>query len=191
MHLPIRPNLVFGVVALALLFSAGRAAAQQKLGHLISLHVETVIATDTHQGMDPKLERSPAAKRLRAIFDYTTYRLLRHQDENTRCGLPVAFNLPGGRILHVSPTTVEGNMIVMEMVLFAGAEPVMRTELEMTNGGSLMLVGPRVPGQTYIVTIGAETDAPVGRDLHDAAAPASHPSATNAALSPSPAPPQN
>jgi hypothetical protein len=93
---------------------------------------------------------------LKTVFDYTSYRLVKHEEAGTESGQPVAFNLPGGRILHVEPLAIEGNMVAMELVLFAGAHSIMRTELKMMKGGALILVGPRSPGETYITTIAVE-----------------------------------
>ena len=89
------------------------------------------------------------------VFDYTSYALLKHEHASIGCGQAVAFNLPRGRILHVDPIRVEGNMIAMELVLFEGVHLVMRTEIKLMKTGAIMIVGPRSLGETYITTIEA------------------------------------
>jgi len=158
MHAPSSNGLIIWVVALCALGTQGQALAQGKHLRSIRVHVDSVFATDTHKGMDARLAATSVGNRLRAVFDYTTYRLLKQDEEETVCGQAVAFNLPGGRILHVAPLEVEGNMIEMELVLFEGAHSIMRTELKMLmNRGALILVGPRSPRETYITAIAAET----------------------------------
>src|SRR6267143_1861231 len=108
-----RPTLVMRVrnstgvmlwmVALCALGAQGQALAQGRPLRSIRVHVDSVLATDTHKGMDARLAATSVGDRLRAVFDYTTYRLLKQDEEETVYGQAVAFNLPGGRILHVAP----------------------------------------------------------------------------------------
>lgn len=168
MHVRSSTGLILWVVALCALGTQGQAVAQGKPQRSIRVHVDSVLATDTHKGMDARLAATSVGDRLRAVFDYTTYRLLKQDEEETIYGQAVAFNLPGGRILHVAPLEVEGNMIAMELVLFEGAHLIMRTELKMLmNRGALILVGPRSLHETYITTIAAET----GKELPEETTP--------------------
>lgn len=153
MHRRRRVPYILWLIALCALSTHGRAGAQEKPANAIEVHVDSLLATDTDMGMDASLVSSPLGRRLKAVFDYSTYHLIKHQDEETECGQAVAFNLPGGRILHVAPLEVEGDMIVMELVLFERAHVMMRTELKMVQDGALILVGPRDPNETFITTI--------------------------------------
>jgi hypothetical protein len=149
-------RILLWLMALCAVGAQGQAAAQSKQTNSIQIRVESVLATDTNQGMDARLASTSIGDRLKSVFDYTTYRLLKHDEESTVFGQAIAFNLPRGRILHVAPLAIAGNMIAMELVLFEGAHSLMRTELKMTKGGMLILVGPRYPQATYITMIGAE-----------------------------------
>jgi hypothetical protein len=146
-----RVPYIVGLIALCALSTHSRAGAQG--AKPVEVHVDSLLATDTDRGMDASLVSSPLSRRLKAVFDYSTYHLIKHQDEETACGQAVAFNLPGGRILHVAPLEVDGDMIAMEVVLFERAHVMMRTELKMVKDGALILVGPRDPQETYITTI--------------------------------------
>jgi len=121
---------------------------------MVSVEVESLMAADTHKGIDPRLGADTRG-RLSKVFNYTSYVLLKHQQASTPCGQAVAFNLPGGRILHVAPMAIEGDMIAMELMLFEGVRSVMHTDIKMMKSGAIMIVGPRYPQQTYITTIEA------------------------------------
>ncbi len=98
--------------------------------------------------------------RLHSLFSYTTYHLVSHQEEQTPVGSQITFSLPGGRILHVQPEGVEGNMISMELILFQGERPVMTTDLKLRNHGVLLIGGPRYEQGMLIISIGADCRCP-------------------------------
>jgi hypothetical protein len=139
------------------LAACGEARAQSDPGNSVDVRVQTVVATYTHKGMDKNLAGTPVGHRLKMIFDYTSYQLVKRNEEHTVFGNAVAFNLPCGRILHVTPIALDGDMIAMDLVLFEGAHSLMRLQLKMPNHGALILVGPREPRETYITTIAPET----------------------------------
>jgi|YelNatPaOPRAMG01_1025707.scaffolds.fasta_scaffold01186_6 hypothetical protein len=122
----------------------------------INLHVDSVVASDTHEGVDARL--AAMGQRLRSLFNYSTYRLISHQDGHTECGKLISFMLPGGRILHIQPRAVEGGMIAMELVLFQGARPLMTTDLKLKNHGVLIVGGPRYEQGMLIISIGADAE---------------------------------
>jgi len=124
----------------------------------ISVRVDSVMASDTHHGVDARL--TPMGPRLHSLFSYTTYHLVSHQAEQTAVGSPLIFSLPGGRILHVEPEGVEGDMIAMEVILFQGERPVMSTDLKLRNHGVLIVGGPRYEQGMLIISIGADCRCP-------------------------------
>jgi hypothetical protein len=168
-----RYPITAALIAVALFgFAVQREARAENPAHnTVNVRVESVLATDTHKGMDATLASSPVGRSLKSIFDYSTYHLLKRDEEHTIFGQAVAFNLPGGRILHVAPIALEGNMIAMELVLFEGAHLIMRTQLKLLNHGALILVGPRAPRETYITTIATETSARPQDETEQAEAP--------------------
>lgn len=167
-----RHPVIAGLIAVALLaHGAQQACARSAQHNTVNIKVESVLATDTHKGMDATLASSPVGRSLKSIFDYSTYHLLKRDEEHTIFGQAVAFNLPGGRILHVAPISMEGNMIAMELVLFEGAHLIMRTQLKLLNHGALILVGPRAPRETYITTIATETTGRPPEETEQAEAP--------------------
>jgi hypothetical protein len=169
-----RPNLTLLAAAVFALTARGGALAgtAAPVPRRINVHVDSVVASDTHEGVDSRL--SSMGPRLQALFSYTTYRLVSHQDGQTHIGTQVSFALPGGRILHVEPHEVDGDMIAMELVLFQGERPLMTTDLKLRNHGILIVGGPRYEQGMLIISIGA--DCP---KLHSAEAAKPHSAAAN------------
>src|SRR5262249_46374860 len=121
----------------------------------VRVHVDSVMAADTNEGIDSRL--APLRPKLQGLFSYTTYSLVSHQDGLTECGKMIAFMLPGGKILNIQPRAVDGDMIAMEIVLFDGTRPMMTTDLKLKNNGTLIVGGPRYENGMMIISIGAST----------------------------------
>jgi hypothetical protein len=129
----------------------GRARAQCD-SPSIRVQVVSVEAGNAAKGVDPRLEPQ-ITERLVTLFDYHSYRMLKSDEIETKCGETVAFNLPVGRILHVSPIAIHSDQISLDLELFAGDRPVMRTQLKVVKGGMLVLVGSRNQQSAYITSI--------------------------------------
>ncbi len=152
-----RPNPTL-LALLTLIFAAnGHALAggTPARGRKISVHVDSVVASDTNEGVDKRL--ASMGQRLHSLFSYTTYRLVSEKTAQTEIGNQLSFDLPGGRILHVQPREVVGDMISMELVLFQGERPLMTTDLKLRDRGTLIVGGPRYEQGMLIISIGAET----------------------------------
>ncbi|HVC44985.1 MAG TPA: hypothetical protein VND20_09220 [Candidatus Binataceae bacterium] len=180
-------RLILGLLLLSMLVrcplaSSASNAASTHSPRVIRLRVDSVMAANTEEGMDDRLSHTPMAPRLKALFEYTTYRLIVHQEKLTVCGRMVAFELPGGRILHIAPRAVDGDMISMELVLFDGPRPVMSTDLKLMNHALLIVGGPRYEQGMLITTI--RTDAP-----ESAADSATPPAAAQSTAAAPPSPP--
>jgi hypothetical protein len=160
-----------GIVVLVLLTMVVSAAAQTAKGS-VEVKIDSVLAADTNQGCDKQL--STLRDRLRRLFHYSTYRLVQHEEGHTGFGQTVTFTLPGGRILHIEPVGMDGDMIRLEVMLFQGEEPMMTTDLKIMNGGTFMVGGPRYEHGTLIISI--KPIAPASVDMapatSEAAAPA-------------------
>ena len=149
-------SLAVWVVALCALCAHGEASAQNKSAGTVKVRVDSVLAADTHEGADPRLQ--PAIiERLQAMFDFTTYHLVLREEHLTKCGRTISFSLPGGRLLHVAPQSFGGGMIAMELVLFDGARPVMTTDLKLMNHGVLIIGGPHYQEGMLITMISTDT----------------------------------
>ena len=149
-----RHRLPILVTAILLLIasSAPAGSAPEKIPDVV-VHVNSVLAAPTNEGVDPRL--GAMGPRLKAMFNYSTYRLVSHEDNEAPCGTVVSFELPGGRFLHIRPIALEAGMISMEMILFQGPRPMLTTDLKLMNNGQLILGGPHYQQGIIILTIGA------------------------------------
>jgi hypothetical protein len=159
-------------IAVVLLLVAVAAVAAQKSKGQVEVKIDSVLAADTNQGCDKQL--AWLKHRLIRLFNYSTYHLVRHEEIHTGFGQTATFALPGGRILHIEPIGMDGEMIRMEVMLFQGQEPMMTTDLKIMNHGIFMVGGPRYERGTLIISI--EMEAPpspseVGEPSRAVAAP--------------------
>lgn len=152
-----------GVVVLMLVIGPSIASAGA-VHQPVSVRIDSVLAADTDQGFDERLE--PMSRPLKMLFHYSTYRLVSHEEKKTECGRMLSFNLPGGRILHVEPRGIDGNMIELEVMLFQGERPMMTTDFHMMNRGTLFLGGPRYKEGMLIISIGAAAPLPPSPHRH-------------------------
>lgn len=169
--LTVAVTMAFSLGAAGQVWAESSSAGAPKIG----VHVDSVVASDTHEGIDEKL--TPMGPRLHSLFSYTTYHLVNHQEQQTPMGTLVLFNLPGGRILHIQPRGIDGDMILMELILFQGEQPLMTTELKLRNHGLLFVGGPRYEEGMLILSIGADCRCPRPGAADAGAAPLHSPSA--------------
>jgi hypothetical protein len=163
--------LLLTVMSLYALAAAQPVAAQNHGMLPLRVRVDSVLAASTGKGMDPDIDPD-IADRLRSMFDYSTYRLVLHQELDTVCGRSVNFEMPGQGILHIAPRSIIDNMISLEVVLFEGPHPLMSSDLRMINNAVLMVGGPHYLQGTLItvITVGSpESHAP---GAHHGAPPA-------------------
>jgi len=156
-----RLSATSGLAVLLLFVMVGAVAAQTAKG-AVKIEVYSVLAADTNQGCDNELKEKELArlrKLLDHLFHYSTYRVVKHEISDTVFGEKVTFALPGGRILHLEPMGMDGDMIQMELMLFQGEEPMMTTDLKIMNNGIFMVGGPRYREGTLIISIKSMVEA--------------------------------
>jgi hypothetical protein len=178
-----RPSCIPLLLCALSLFSSamhGRAEAQCDT-KVLSIHVDSIFARETGTDIDQRL--GPETRRLRALFDYGSYRLLRTDEADTPCGQEVAFFLPIGRILHVRPMATRGNSVALDLALFDGARAMMRQQLKIWRGGLLLFVVSQNPQVAYITSLSVDVPAN-SREPRPVAAPTSGASPLPSAKSP-------
>ncbi len=169
-HMP-QPRSVSFVLMVSLLFiaanSQGDAGAQNK-NPPVKVHVDSILATYSQDvvsssngapavRMDHRLTSSGIADRLLLMFDYNDYQLKLAQVEDSDFGEAVAFNLPGGHILHIAPIAIIGDELAMQLAMFEGDRIIMQMPMKMISGGMLLLVDEHRPNQFYITAISADS----------------------------------
>ncbi len=151
----LRPGSLTFLIMVISAFGQASIASAQVASKQVNVYVDSVMAADTNEGTDPRL--APMGQKLRGLFGFSTYSLIGHNEGETDCGKMIAFTLPGGKILHVQPRAIDGDMIAMEIVLFDGTRPMMTTDLKLKNNGTLIVGGPRYEQGMMIISIGAST----------------------------------
>jgi hypothetical protein len=151
----LRPGSLTLLIIAITACAAPDLAYAQAVPKLVNVYIDSVMAADTNEGTDPKL--APMGPKLHGLFGFTTYSLVGHNEGQTNCGKMIAFTLPGGKVLHVQPRAVDGDMIAMEIVLFDGTRPMMTTDVKLRNNGTLIVGGPRYERGMMIISIGAST----------------------------------
>jgi hypothetical protein len=131
--------------------AAASQAAAQVSGASIDVRIDSVLATNTNQGVDARL--TPISRQLKQMFNYSTFQLVSHEERHASLGHTVDFTLPGGRFMHVDPRACDENRVELSVVLFQGERPTMTTDLKMRNGALLLLAGPRYEQGMLIVSM--------------------------------------
>jgi len=82
-----------------------------------------------------------------------------HTNGRTESGKMLVFRLPGGKILHVMPRAIDGDMIKMEVVLFDGKRPAMTADLNLESGDTFALSGEQYGEGTLLIRISPSATA--------------------------------
>lgn len=168
---PLTARNLLILIGVAFLVSGATAFAQspQAADHEppIKVYVDSIVATyspnlRTAAGapiikMDPRLKTRGIAERLRMMFAYNEYKLKKSEEADSECGGAVAFNLPGGHILHVAPLAYVGSELALALSMFDGQRLVMQMPVKLIGGGMLLLVDQHLPGEFYITAISADS----------------------------------
>jgi len=137
--------LIAGVTAVSLAF-----AEEQ-----VTIHVRTVLATDSPTGFDSRLGNY--RRQLHQLFHYTSFRLVKEEDRHTPFGNPNNFEIPGGRYLEVLPMQFKEDRLRLRVLLIEGTSPPpLDTDFTVPNHGNIWVGGPRNPDGVLLISIGAE-----------------------------------
>ena len=121
----------------------------------VSIHVRTVLATDSPNGVDTRLANY--RRQLHQLFHYSSYRLVKEEDRNTPFGNANNFEIPGGRYLEVLPMQLKEDRLRLRVLLIEGTSPPpLDTDFTVPNHGNIWVGGPRNPDGVLLISIGAE-----------------------------------
>ena len=144
-----RPVLLGTAAALCVLAVAGSSEA-------VDVQITTVRAAE-HGPSDEQLVA--IRPRLRRLVGYRSFQVV--AQERRRCAWQEreAFDIPGGRLLHVEPKGMRDQAVVMRVVLLDGARALIDTDVRLQNRG-VMLFGvdtdSRVSDGALIIMLKAE-----------------------------------
>jgi hypothetical protein len=142
--------------AVAMLASAV-AVATTLPATVLALEIQVIAVHAAETGpTDPQL--ASLRPRLRRLVSYRSFQVV--QDETRRCRQrdTEEFLLPGGRILHLVPKSMDGETILMKVRLLDDGRRLVDTDVRMRNGGTLLFgVGHDGPGgQGLLIVLRAE-----------------------------------
>jgi hypothetical protein len=121
----------------------------------VAIHVRTVLATDSPNGVDTRLANY--RRQLHQLFHYPSYRLVKEEDRSTPFGNPNNFEIPGGRYLEVLPMQLKEDRLHLRVLLIEGTSPPpLDTDFTVPNRGNIWVGGPRNPDGVLLISIGAE-----------------------------------
>ena len=143
-------------------------ATTASANEMIEVRVGAVLASNSGQEIDPRLVSMN--RQLRALFPYTSYRLVKESHRQVMCGGKIGFDIPGGRYLLVMPKGIKNERVSLRVMLIEGTRPVVDTALTLRNHATFLVGGPRHEHGVLIITIGA--------DALPASADANYPTAT-------------
>ncbi|MBI3303894.1 MAG: hypothetical protein HYZ72_17650 [Deltaproteobacteria bacterium] len=145
-------RLAWCCIASVLLYASPAVA-----GEMVELRIETVLATDSSQDFDNRLDDMRPQL---SAFRYHSYRLVQKELRRVGWGTQTDFTLPGGRFLQVVPKEYTNHRIALQVMLMEGTSPtpLMSTALSIRNHGTLFFAGPKHQAGTLIIRIGAAAD---------------------------------
>lgn len=126
--------------------------------------------SDAPVELDPRL--SPFSRNLKSLFAYDVYTFISKDRSSIELGKSGVFNLPEHFSIEVAPERIEpggADMIEMLVTLFrekpqrGGArsprtterEVVLRTQIRLKNGGTVLLGGPPIRGGVLVLALSA------------------------------------
>jgi hypothetical protein len=122
----------------------------------VDVRVDSVFVADANEGVDPRL--APPGRNLDSRSS-TILGSVSHWNRQTEFGKMMVFTLPGGKILHIRPRAIEGEMIAMEVVVFDGIRTAMTIDLNLENGDTFALGGEHYKEGTLLIRISPSTSA--------------------------------
>lgn len=148
-----RPGAVPRIVSLfAVLLLAAATAAHADAP--VSIDLGVAVASNDGTRIDPQLANLRA--KLKAMFDYKSYRMLDRQKRTLAVGETGEFALPGGRSMRVTPAPAAGNKVRLAVQIMEGQRNLLTTTLGLSRGGMVLVGGPAYQNGVMILIISAD-----------------------------------
>lgn len=152
--------LVAGCLVMA---SAGVAETLSTPEEGVEVRIDTVLAGNSGKGFDPALR--PLKQPFRALFPFSSYRLVQGERRMATWRREEQFMLPGERYLVIIPRGVQGDRVSLSLMLIQGSRPLVNTVLSLKNNGTFLVAGPRYNDGVLIFAINARTRSVVPKNL--------------------------
>lgn len=120
----------------------------------VSVEIGSVYASNEGSSVDPVLGNIRG--KLKAMFSYTSYKLLDRKRRSLAVGETGEFELPGRRTMRVTPVPAQGNKVRLSVQISEGAKNLLTTTLGLSRGGMVLVGGPSHQAGVLILIISAE-----------------------------------
>lgn len=134
-----------------LLLAAGTAASSDAP---VSVDLGVAVASNEGTRIDPQL--ADLRTKLKAMFDYTSYRMVDRRKRTLAVGETGEFPLPGGRSMRVTPAPSSGGKVRLAVQIMEGQRNLLTTTLGLSRGGMVLVGGPAYQNGVMILIISAE-----------------------------------
>jgi hypothetical protein len=126
--------------------------AAESNSQAVRVKIGTILANNQSDEIDPKLN---AMKNQLKVMKYRSYRLLKEEIQSVSWLANAAFDIPGGRLLTVTPQEFRNKQLALKVRLQHGDKPIVDTIVRLNNGGNFLLGGPPHEGGVLVLSISA------------------------------------
>jgi len=134
-------------------FVAAYLRAAENSPQTVLVKIETILASNRSDEFDPRLKS--LEKQLR-VLKYRSYRLLKEDAKNVPSRGSASFEIPGGRLLIVSPQDFTNQRIALKVRWQEAEKPLVDTTITLRNKGNFILGGgPPHDGGVLVLSISA------------------------------------
>ena len=119
----------------------------------VDVSVRTVLASQGSPFIDPEL--SGLVEELRSLFRYSSYRLLSKDRLSLNTRETGMVSLPGQRVLKVTPTSVQGKRVELQLVILKKDKQIFETVVQLLKNGSIIVGGPKHQDGSLLFNISA------------------------------------
>jgi hypothetical protein len=141
-------------LACILLLSLAGGAGAATAAETVSVDVGSAYASNEGSSMDPALGNIRG--KLQSMFNYTSYKMLDRQRRTLAVGQAGEYGLPGRRAMRVTPLSIEGRKVRLNVQITEGPKNLLTTTLGLARGGMVLVGGPSHQAGVLIFIISAE-----------------------------------
>ena len=143
------PRIVLVLAVLAL--AAGPAASSEPP---VSIDLGVAVASNDGTRIDPQLADLRA--KLKAMFNYTSYRMLDRKRRSLSVGETGEFELPGRRAMRATLLPAHGDKVRLSIRISDGPSNLLTTTLGLRRGGMVLVGGPTYQTGVLILILSAQ-----------------------------------
>ena len=117
----------------------------------VDIAVITILASQDSNYIDPGL--SSTIRELQRVFRYSSYRLISRDRLRLALTQTGSVSLPGGRRLQITPASIQGNRVGLQLGIFKNRQQIFRTTVQLRNRSSMTVGGPKHKGGYLLFNI--------------------------------------